>query len=91
VTLGSTHDDDNSFSESTTFTWSARKMIKLSKRKYKIMGTGSICSNIGKYKTMWAGSICNNIKKYKMFNFGSASFAWNARKMINHVEGSTNV
>jgi hypothetical protein len=50
------------------------KMIKLSKRKYKTMGTGSICNNIGKYKTMRAGSICNNIKKYKMFNFGSASF-----------------
>jgi hypothetical protein len=27
-------------------------MIKLSKRKYKTMETGSICSNIGKYKNI---------------------------------------
>jgi hypothetical protein len=24
-----------------------------------------------------------------MFSFGSATFTWSARKMINHVEGST--
>jgi hypothetical protein len=69
VTLESTHDDDKkykySFSGSATFTGSARKIIKLFKRKYKTMGTGSICSNIGKYKTMRAGSICNNIGSTK--------------------------
>jgi hypothetical protein len=58
MTLGSTNDDDKkykySFSGSATFRSSARKMIELSKRKYKTMGTGSIWSNIGKYKTMQA-------------------------------------
>jgi hypothetical protein len=78
VTLGSTHDIDEKYkylvSGSAPFIRSARKMIKLSKRKYETMKAGSICSNIGKYKTMRAGSICNNIRKYKMFSFESASF-----------------
>jgi recombinational DNA repair protein RecR len=40
-------------------------MIKFSKRKYKTMRAGSMCSNIGKYKSMQAGSICNNIRSTK--------------------------
>jgi hypothetical protein len=83
VTLRSTHGVDEKYkysvSGSATFMWSARKMIK-SKMKYKTMGVGSICNNIGKYNTMQEGSICNNIRKYKMLSFESAAFTWNARK-----------
>jgi hypothetical protein len=61
-------------------------MIK-SKIKYKTMGVGSICNNIGKYNTMQAGSICNNIRKYKMLSFGSAAFKWNARKNDKSCRG----
>jgi hypothetical protein len=49
----STHGVDEKYTysvfKSATFTWSARKMIKLSKRKYQTMQSGSIGNNIGKY------------------------------------------
>jgi hypothetical protein len=38
-----------SVSGSATFTWNATKMIKLSKKKYQTVQSGSICNNIGKF------------------------------------------
>jgi hypothetical protein len=45
VTLGSTHGVEEKYKylvfESATFIWSARKIMKLSRRKYKTMNAGS--------------------------------------------------